>query len=310
MSLLEFCESVLPIDYRDAQSKQLPHELPEFFRKLDTNNDGLISFSEYMFFCTLLGINYKHIDVAFKMFDLDGSGALDLKEFTNMLQVLRRSTVHNAKSFVDEADYVQMLFKGDPTGKVTKQEFVCFMQSLHDAMLQLEFNRYLPPSPPSPPPLAPNATVVTPSLISAKDFGLTLCGYTANKQLHSCLDRLRAIPDRAPGVSYAEFCQFNRVLDHLDEVDLTLRLFSSSPSEVNKVEFRRAALAVTGEELSNHMLDVLFIVFGSTPDGSLSRKTLLKALRKRTTRGVGHSRRRSLAIGEKVRHCVRIFGEH
>ncbi|KAL8126094.1 hypothetical protein AgCh_013396 [Apium graveolens] len=46
----------------------------EFFMLFDTNNDGLISFSEYIFFVTLLSIPESSFSVAFKMFDLDNNG--------------------------------------------------------------------------------------------------------------------------------------------------------------------------------------------------------------------------------------------
>ncbi|CAK9161546.1 unnamed protein product [Ilex paraguariensis] len=43
----------------------------EFFMLFDTNDDGLISFKEYIFFVTLLSIPESSFSVAFKMFDLD-----------------------------------------------------------------------------------------------------------------------------------------------------------------------------------------------------------------------------------------------
>ncbi|KAI9378597.1 hypothetical protein POPTR_018G118008v4, partial [Populus trichocarpa] len=44
-----------------------------FFMLFDTNSDGLISFSEYIFFVTLLSIPESSFSVAFKMFDLDNN---------------------------------------------------------------------------------------------------------------------------------------------------------------------------------------------------------------------------------------------
>ncbi|KAJ6838290.1 calcium uptake protein, mitochondrial-like [Iris pallida] len=46
----------------------------EFFLLFDTNNDGLISIPEYIFFVTLLSIPESSFSVAFKMFDLDHNG--------------------------------------------------------------------------------------------------------------------------------------------------------------------------------------------------------------------------------------------
>ncbi|KAL1308863.1 hypothetical protein AAHE18_17G135700 [Arachis hypogaea] len=42
----------------------------------DTNNDGVISFPEYIFFVTLLSVPESSFTVAFKMFDLNNNGQL------------------------------------------------------------------------------------------------------------------------------------------------------------------------------------------------------------------------------------------
>ncbi|KAK2965691.1 hypothetical protein RJ640_022218, partial [Escallonia rubra] len=47
----------------------------KFLMLFDTNNDGLISFAEYIFFVTLLSIPESTFSVTFKMFDLDNNGA-------------------------------------------------------------------------------------------------------------------------------------------------------------------------------------------------------------------------------------------
>ncbi|XP_028113362.1 calcium uptake protein, mitochondrial-like isoform X1 [Camellia sinensis] len=44
-----------------------------FFMLFDTDNDGLISFAEYVFLVTLLSIPESSFSVAFKMFDLDNN---------------------------------------------------------------------------------------------------------------------------------------------------------------------------------------------------------------------------------------------
>ena len=47
----------------------------------DTNNDGVISFLEYIFFVTLLSIPESSFTVVFKMFDLNNNGQLiEIKE--------------------------------------------------------------------------------------------------------------------------------------------------------------------------------------------------------------------------------------
>ena len=42
---------------------------------------GLISFSDYIFLLTVLSTSRRHFEIAFKMFDLNGDGDVDAKEF-------------------------------------------------------------------------------------------------------------------------------------------------------------------------------------------------------------------------------------
>ncbi|KAL2572984.1 hypothetical protein AAZV13_17G098200 [Glycine max] len=53
---------------------ELQCEPSKNFMLFDTNNDGLISFVEYIFFVTLLSIPESSFSVAFKMFDIDNNG--------------------------------------------------------------------------------------------------------------------------------------------------------------------------------------------------------------------------------------------
>ncbi len=42
---------------------------------------GLITFSDYIFLLTVLSTSRRHFEIAFKMFDLNGDGNVDAKEF-------------------------------------------------------------------------------------------------------------------------------------------------------------------------------------------------------------------------------------
>ncbi|CAB4063056.1 MICU1 [Lepeophtheirus salmonis] len=67
---------------------------------------GLISFSDYIFLLTVLGTSSRHFEIAFKMFDLNGDGNVDVKEFefvTNLMKsqssVGTRHRDHQASTF-------------------------------------------------------------------------------------------------------------------------------------------------------------------------------------------------------------------
>ena len=58
----------------------------EFFSLADTDGDGLISFSEYLFFLMLLATPEHHFAVAFRVLDADQSGYVDMREFMQIVE--------------------------------------------------------------------------------------------------------------------------------------------------------------------------------------------------------------------------------
>uniref|UniRef100_A0A7S3DA12 EF-hand domain-containing protein n=1 Tax=Palpitomonas bilix TaxID=652834 RepID=A0A7S3DA12_9EUKA len=76
-----------------AASSSAGKEISEIFKLADTDGDGLISFSEYLFFVTLLSIPEKQFRIAFQMFDLDGNGSVDLAEFRQVVTMMSARTV-------------------------------------------------------------------------------------------------------------------------------------------------------------------------------------------------------------------------
>ncbi len=49
-------------------------------RLVDVNGDGLVSFAEYIFFITILSIAPEELEIAFRLYDVDGSGEMSLEE--------------------------------------------------------------------------------------------------------------------------------------------------------------------------------------------------------------------------------------
>ena len=64
------------------------------FNKIDTDGDGLISFSEYVVVVLLLSIPEGEIHTVFDIMDLDDNGTLQLEEF---LQVMPEGEISPAR---------------------------------------------------------------------------------------------------------------------------------------------------------------------------------------------------------------------
>ncbi|KAK3198616.1 hypothetical protein Dsin_022031 [Dipteronia sinensis] len=118
------------------------------------NNDGLVSFKEYIFFETLLSIPESSFSVAFKMFDIDNNGNIDKEEFKKVMGLMRSNhrqwvqqrnglrTALKVCGSVEDGGLVEYFFGKDGKGCLEHDKFLKFMRELHDEMLKLEFAHY------------------------------------------------------------------------------------------------------------------------------------------------------------------------
>ena len=65
------------------------------FRRLGSG--GLISFSDYIFLLTVLSTSRRHFEIAFKMFDLNGDGNVDAREFEVVTNLMRSQSSAGAR---------------------------------------------------------------------------------------------------------------------------------------------------------------------------------------------------------------------
>ena len=70
-------------------------EEESIFNKLSSG--GLISFSDYIFLLTVLSTSRRHFEIAFKMFDLNGDGDVDAKEFEVVTNLMKSQSSMGAR---------------------------------------------------------------------------------------------------------------------------------------------------------------------------------------------------------------------
>ena len=70
-------------------------EEESIFQKLSSG--GLISFSDYIFLLTVLSTSRRHFEIAFKMFDLNGDGDVDAKEFEVVTNLMKSQSSMGAR---------------------------------------------------------------------------------------------------------------------------------------------------------------------------------------------------------------------
>ena len=95
----DFIRAITPYSFKEgsevgmkkSNSTILDDTLLEVLTAIDQDGDGLISFSEFIFFSTLLAIPPKYFKVAFNLFDEDGNGSVSANEFKEVMRLLRES---------------------------------------------------------------------------------------------------------------------------------------------------------------------------------------------------------------------------
>ncbi|KAF8033882.1 hypothetical protein BT93_C0222 [Corymbia citriodora subsp. variegata] len=254
----------------------------KFFMLFDTNNDGLISFPEYIFFVTLLSIPESSFEVAFKMFDLDNNGEIDQEEFRKVMALMRSQNRQGArhrdgkrvglkfKDSVEEGGLMEYFFGKDGREKLKHGRFVQFLKDLHDEILHLEFSHY---------------DVRSVGTISAKDFALSLVASADMGHINKLLDRVDEIDGepllRDLRISFQEFKDFAELRKVLQSFSLAIFSYGKVNGLLTKRDFQRAASQVCGVSITDNVVDIIFHLFDANRDGNLSSKEFVRAVQGR-----------------------------
>lgn len=257
-----------------------------FFMLFDTNNDGLISFSEYIFFVTLFSIPESSFSAAFKTFDLDNNGEIGREEFKKVMSAMRsynrqgsshryglrsglRSGLRIGKS-VENAGLVDYFFGKDGKCCLQHDKFVRFLRELHDEIVRLEFDHY---------------DFNSKGTIAAKDFALSIISSADISHVNKFLNRVDKLNSnshlREMRISFEEFKAFAELRRSLEPLALAFFSYGKVTGFLTKQDFKRAALQVCGVSITDNVVDVIFYIFDSNNDNNLSTEEFLRAIQSR-----------------------------
>ncbi|KAH1203612.1 Calcium uptake protein, mitochondrial [Glycine soja] len=254
----------------------------EFFMLFDVNNDGLISFKEYIFFVTLLSIPESSFSVTFKMFDVNNNGEINKEEFKKVMALMRsrhRQGVHHrdglrtglkASDSVEDGGLVEYFFDKDGNGCLQHDKFVNFLRGLHDEILRLEFAHY---------------DYQSCQTISAKDFALSMVASADMSHLGRLLERVDGLNDdprlKDARITFEDFKNFAELRKKLLPFSLALFSFGEVNGLLTRDDFQRAASHVCGISLSDTVVEIVFHLFDANRDGNLSFDEFVRVLHKR-----------------------------
>ncbi|XP_012809602.1 calcium uptake protein 1, mitochondrial isoform X2 [Xenopus tropicalis] len=244
---------------------------------------GLISFSDYIFLTTVLSTPQRNFEIAFKMFDLNGDGEVDMEEFEQVQSIIRsqtsmgmrhrdRSTTGNTLKTGFSSALTTYFFGADLKGKLTIKNFLEFQRKLQHDVLKLEFERHDPVD----------------GHITERQFGSMLLAYSGvqSKKLTHMLKQLKKRFKDAEGLTFEEVENFFTFLKNINDVDTALSFYHMAGASLDKVTMQQVARTVAKVELSDHVCDVVFALFDCDGNGELSNKEFIAIMKQRLMRGL------------------------
>lgn len=263
--------------------QNLGMEEESIFQKLSSG--GLICFSDYIFLLTVLSTSRRHFEVAFKMFDLNGDGDVDAKEFevvTNLMKsqssmgARHRDHQNTGNTFKGiNSGLITYFFGENKEGILTVEKFLEFQRALQNEILRLEFYRKS----------SGNSNTVREKEFA--DLLIAYAGFPAKKKARMLKRVKKAFhSDDNRGITIEDFLNFYQVLYSINDIDTALTFYNIAGAPIERSTFKHVAHTVAGVNLSDHVIDVVFVLFDENGDGKLSNKEFISVMKQRVMRGL------------------------
>uniref|UniRef100_A0A1I8J1V8 Calcium uptake protein 1, mitochondrial n=2 Tax=Macrostomum lignano TaxID=282301 RepID=A0A1I8J1V8_9PLAT len=257
---------------------------------------ALISFSDYVFLLTVLSTAPRQFEIAFRMFDLNSDGNLDIEEFGRVQAILRdqsnvgkrhrdHSTTGNTLKAEMNTALATYFFGENGQGTLSVARMLEFQARLQRELNRIEFDRYQPDER---------------DRISELSFArllITYAGFSEAKK-RKMLRRVREAfgkgddegeDDKAKasrGISFKQYVEFAQLLKCIADVDTALTFYHLAGAAIDKSTFKHVAVTVAGIQLDDHVLDVVFVLFDEDGDLHLSNKEFVSVMKHRMLRGL------------------------
>lgn len=209
---------------------------------IDTSRDSKISFSEFQACEHLLALPDSMYRLAFQIYDRNGSGYINFKEFEDIVQ---HTTLHKTIPFNFDCDFIELHFGVDKSRRVSYSEFTQLIHDFNEEHALQAFRRF---------------DTNNNGYINAKDFEeimISLKDYLLTPFIRENLVSI-AVGDFHKKISYAYFTGFISLLNNME---LIKKIFLGATKRDKRAACTKEQLMYQAQEfpqVTPMEIDILF----------------------------------------------------
>ncbi|XP_053372526.1 electrogenic aspartate/glutamate antiporter SLC25A13, mitochondrial-like isoform X2 [Mercenaria mercenaria] len=218
------------------------YTLQLFGSSIDTSRDGKISFTEFQAFEHLLSLPDAMYRLSFQIYDRNGSGFLNFKEFED---IVKHTTLHKTIPFNFDCDFIQLHFGVDKSRRISYAEFTQLIHDFNEEHALQAFRKF---------------DHDNNGYINAKDFEeimISLKSYLLTPFVQENLVSV-AVGDFHKKISYAYFTAFISLLNNME---LMKKIYMAATKRDVNVACTKEELMYQSQEfpqITPMELDILF----------------------------------------------------
>jgi len=228
------------------------------------NSNGLLTYTDYHFLLLLISTPKRYLDIIFHGFDVSADGNVEAKEFIHVLARIA-NVKYNPEELMDrgkKSGLIRYLFGDNLEGMLTRDDFKKLQEDLLEDILKLEFTRYVDD-------ISQNMSEV--------DFcrHLLYSSKLSEKKKAKMIQLVTkefGTKETGKGISFENFKIFNHLLFGGADLERAMFFLDVDKEGVDREDFKKLANWVVGQEVSPHIVEVIYTLLDEDGDRNLSVK--------------------------------------